>query len=147
GLDVSDDQMCPDGVTKCSLKSTCCPNTEKNQNGQSYGCCPYQKGVCCGSRGDVCCPFNYICNPKDQSCELNDTKTSNDYLLRIETTHAEKEKEQQLNSSSFPTNVCPNLLVSCPDNYTCCETSSNQYQCCAFTNGTCCGDGLHCCPY
>ncbi|CAF1075057.1 unnamed protein product, partial [Didymodactylos carnosus] len=140
GLTINDNQTCPDGVTKCSSKSTCCPNTDENQNVLSYGCCPYQKGVCCGTRGNVCCPFNYICNPTDQSCQLNDIKPTYNFL------HTGNPQERNLRLSSPPINACPNLLVSCPTNYTCCQTPTYQYQCCAFTNGTCCSDGLHCCP-
>jgi len=142
GLTMNDNQTCPDGVTKCSSKSTCCPNTDENQNVLSYGCCPYQKGVCCGTRGNVCCPFNYICNPTDQSCQLNDIKATYNLL------HTENHQEQNLRVSASSINACPGLLVSCPNNYTCCQTPTpNQYQCCAFTNGTCCSDGLHCCPH
>ncbi len=35
------DETCPDGKTKCSATTTCCPN---QQNGQvTYSCCPYTK--------------------------------------------------------------------------------------------------------
>ena len=36
-----EDQICPDGITKCSLSSTCCPN--KDNEIISYSCCPYSK--------------------------------------------------------------------------------------------------------
>jgi hypothetical protein len=35
------DVTCPDGKSKCSQNSTCCPNKENNQI--SYSCCPYNK--------------------------------------------------------------------------------------------------------
>jgi hypothetical protein len=37
----NEDELCPDGKSRCSLNSTCCPN--KATNPISYSCCPYSK--------------------------------------------------------------------------------------------------------
>jgi hypothetical protein len=40
-LTVFEEKPCPDGITKCSLSSTCCPNKDKNEI--TYSCCPYAR--------------------------------------------------------------------------------------------------------
>ncbi|CAF1308822.1 unnamed protein product [Adineta steineri] len=115
-------QTCPDGKTKCSSTSTCCPNKDNN-NKNSYSCCAYSNGVCCGSDGSICCPYKYICDENHLTCQLNQT-------ISIE-------------------NKCGLTDLACPDNQTCCKISqsnSDQYACCTFPNGVCCDDGRHCCP-
>lgn len=121
-----DEQICPDGITKCSISSTCCPNKENSQT--TYSCCPYAKGVCCGSNGSSCCPFKYICNEQQLSCQLNSTNP----LKEDRSIHQ-----------------CGTSNLSCPFNQTCCQISQSnqdQYACCIHPHGVCCNDGRHCCP-
>jgi len=66
-LSIFEEQICPDGITKCSLSSTCCPN--KNNDKITYSCCPYARGVCCGSS---CCPYKYSCDEDHLTCQLNE---------------------------------------------------------------------------
>ncbi|CAF4904019.1 unnamed protein product [Rotaria sp. Silwood1] len=124
------DQTCPDGKTICSPSSTCCPNKQNNQ--VTYSCCPYSKGVCCGSNGSVCCPNGYTCNQEQLSCQLSDTSI----LFRDV-------------PSDTDYNRCGISDVACLDSQTCCRTyGSNDggYACCAFADAQCCDDGKHCCP-
>jgi len=124
-LSISDEQTCPDGITKCSLSSTCCPN--KNNDKAAYSCCPYARGVCCGPDGSSCCPYKYICDEEHLSCQLNETISSENEIL----------------------NRCGSSNVICPFHQTCCKISQSnddQYACCAFPHGVCCEDGRHCCP-
>ncbi len=41
---LNDDQLCPDGKTKCLSNSTCCPN-KNSINEITYSCCPYSKVI------------------------------------------------------------------------------------------------------
>ncbi|CAF1201630.1 unnamed protein product [Adineta ricciae] len=122
-LTAFQEQTCPDGITKCSLNSTCCPN--KDQNEITYSCCPYARGVCCGSNGSICCPFKYICDERQLTCQLNSTISA--------------EKHQDFIQ-------CGSSDIVCPSNQTCCKSHDDQYACCAHHNGVCCDDGRHCCP-
>jgi len=125
----NDDQLCPDGIKKCPSNNTCCLNKENNQI--SYSCCPYSKGVCCGSNGSVCCPNDYDCNEEQLSCSLRDS-----IILR-----------KILSVTDY--HQCGSSPVSCSYEQTCCSTygtSSHEFACCPFLNGQCCSDGEHCCP-
>ncbi|KAK7469520.1 hypothetical protein BaRGS_00036466 [Batillaria attramentaria] len=42
--------------------------------------------------------------------------------------------------------ICPDQQSECPDQNTCCITSSGTYGCCPQPNAVCCADKLHCCP-
>ena len=46
----SSSNVCPGGETKCDAEATCCKRSD-----DSYACCPYNNGTCCGSEG-FCCP-------------------------------------------------------------------------------------------
>ncbi|CAF4602157.1 unnamed protein product [Rotaria socialis] len=124
-LSIVQEQICPDEKTICSLNSTCCPN--KNEQIISYSCCPYSNGTCCGSNGSFCCPYKYICDEKQLTCQLN------------KTIHIDNQFLNKCGSSNFV----------CQFNQTCCKTSQStydQYACCDFPHAVCCDDGQHCCP-
>ncbi|CAF3187788.1 unnamed protein product, partial [Rotaria sp. Silwood2] len=123
------DQTCPDGKTICSSSSTCCQNKQNNQ--VTYSCCPYSKGVCCGSNGSVCCPNGYTCNEEQLSCQLSDSKFLREARMDIDN------------------NQCGTSNVACSLDQQCCRTygsSDVEFACCAFSDGQCCEDGQHCCP-
>jgi len=126
------DQLCPDGIIRCPLTSTCCPN--KNSSSIEYSCCPYAKGVCCGSNGSLCCPNNYQCDEKQLSCQLKDENL--------------RSRSMKFDENSFQ---CSNSDIFCSQDETCCQTYStteqNTFACCPFKNGQCCLDGEHCCPF
>lgn len=44
-------------------------------------------------------------------------------------------------------NVVWSDRAQCPDDNTCCKSSSGGYECCPVIDGTCCSDGIHCCPF
>ncbi|CAF3466975.1 unnamed protein product [Rotaria socialis] len=124
-LSIVQEQICPDEKTICSLNSACCPN--KNEQIISYSCCPYSNGTCCGSNGSFCCPYKYICDEKQLTCQLNKTINIENQLL----------------------NKCGSSNFVCQFNQTCCKTSQStydQYACCDFPHAVCCDDGQHCCP-
>ncbi|CAF1261304.1 unnamed protein product [Adineta steineri] len=123
------DQTCPDGKTTCSPTTTCCPNKENDQ--VTYSCCPYSKGVCCGTNGSVCCPNGYSCDEKQLSCQLGNSRFARS--LRAESDFS------QCGSSQF----------GCSSAQTCCRTYGSpdgEYACCNFPDAQCCEDGQHCCP-
>lgn len=124
----NEDQLCPDNITKCFLNSTCCPN--KHNNSLSYSCCPYSKGVCCGSNGSVCCPNGYDCDEQQLSCQLRDDRS---LILR-----------NLLSVEDL--NQCQTSNIVCSNDQTCCSTNTNTFACCPYLNGQCCADGEHCCP-
>jgi hypothetical protein len=72
------------------------------------------KGVCCGPNGSICCPFKYICDEKELTCQLNKTRSIQDENL----------------------NKCGSSNVACSSNQTCCKISQSlnddQYACCDF---------------
>ena len=121
--------VCPDGATSCPSGYTCC----KLSSG-SYGCCPYEKAVCC-SDGKHCCPHGTKCNLAAGTCDRTD-----DVILVKETMMAVETKD----SGNV---VCPDGVTSCPSGYTCCKLSSGSYGCCPYENAVCCSDGKHCCPH
>lgn len=122
---ADDEQICPDEKTKCSINSTCCPN----EFDQSYSCCSYSQGVCCGPNGSLCCPQHYRCDRKTLSCQLS-------------IDDQDKAEEE---------NRCDQSNEFCLSNELCCSTNSSKtnektYFCCPFKQGICCQDGKHCCP-
>jgi len=114
---------------RCSLNSTCCQNKESDQI--TYSCCPYSKGVCCGSNGSVCCPNDYMCNEEQLSCELRNSRVIRSILTDIYD------------------NQCGSSDISCSSDETCCSTygiTDEEFGCCPYPVAQCCSDGQHCCP-
>ncbi len=109
---IKEDLLCPDGITKCFTNSTCCPNKDS-----SYSCCPYSKGVCCGTNGSVCCPNDYDCNQDQLSCELRDSFV----------------KRQILSEAEYY--QCGSSNIFCFEEHKCCHTngaSKYPYSCCPY---------------
>ncbi|XP_067124442.1 progranulin-like [Centruroides vittatus] len=44
-------------------------------------------------------------------------------------------------------NICPDYIHTCQGNDPCCVTPAGMFTCCPYPAGSCCTDGLHCCPY
>ncbi|NXH80207.1 GRN protein, partial [Edolisoma coerulescens] len=42
---------------------------------------------------------------------------------------------------------CPDGQSECPDDATCCVTSSGAWGCCPMPQASCCADKVHCCPH
>ena len=115
---------CPDG-SSCPGNETCC---ELASGG--YGCCGYEKAVCC-SDGLHCCPHGTTCDVKQGTCIR---KTNSDGMSAIWS----KVRKAMVK--------CPDGS-SCPGKETCCKLASEGYGCCGYEEAVCCSDGLHCCPH
>nr|MBO0672125.1 hypothetical protein [Acinetobacter baumannii] len=44
-------------------------------------------------------------------------------------------------------NICPDYIHQCSGSDPCCRTPTGIFTCCPYPYGSCCVDGLHCCPY
>ncbi|NWQ92185.1 GRN protein, partial [Burhinus bistriatus] len=42
---------------------------------------------------------------------------------------------------------CPDGQSECPDDATCCVTTSGTWGCCPMPQASCCADKVHCCPH
>ena len=122
GLDAV---ICPD-KNKCS-SGTCC-----QQSSGVWGCCPFEKAVCCEDKLH-CCPQEFDCDTMLHTC------------IRME-----KHMPTFLSNTAdhFSPNVvkCPDSATQCPDGNTCCKGTSSAYVCCPLPNASCCNDNKHCCP-
>ncbi|XP_075033394.1 progranulin-like isoform X3 [Mixophyes fleayi] len=108
----------------CAQGTTCC-HTE----GGGWACCPLEEAVCCSDHLH-CCPSGYTCDVSAGTCNkpLGDTKQPASALQKLgyvwcDATHA------------------------CYDGQTCCVAYSGLWNCCPYTQGVCCPDRVHCCPY
>lgn len=50
-------------------------------------------------------------------------------------------------TASQSVKVCPSKLLACPKKSTCCPGPYIGYDCCPLSQGVCCEDFQHCCPY
>ncbi|KAL1479371.1 hypothetical protein MTO96_051898 [Rhipicephalus appendiculatus] len=148
-------RKCPDGG-KCVLGTTC---VNISPGLESYGCCPYDRGVPCLYKSDTgrssekhgCCLRGHRC--QQGACIYDEDGVSLSYspaaLL--------PPLRRSLRSSS----CSPTPWIQCPDstychrNSTCCSVHSPsrapssavlQYACCPHEHAQCCDDGEHCCP-
>ncbi|CAG2175808.1 unnamed protein product [Oppiella nova] len=130
--------VCPDKNQTCLQYETCC----KEKSG-SYGCCPYQLGVCCSDLLH-CCPHGTRCDLIHKECvraevnKMGTTDTDNSLTTRMRLIGFEATNVTRV--------VCPGSRYTCPDNNTCCHISASQWGCCPLLNAVCCRDGIHCCP-
>ncbi|KAL3321108.1 hypothetical protein Ciccas_000229 [Cichlidogyrus casuarinus] len=123
--------LCPSGKAECADDQTCC----KLKTGE-YGCCPFERGVCCADLLH-CCPEGTTCNSSTGSCD-NSLEESPNKL---------NERQLEFLSSNLSVNsICPGGKQSCPEEETCCTMKSGDFGCCPFSRGICCSDGEHCCP-
>ncbi|XP_040294575.1 progranulin isoform X2 [Bufo bufo] len=112
-----------DDTASCPGTATCCrlPSGE-------WGCCPYEKAVCCDDH-EHCCPNGFTCVQGDCQQEALSVPWS--------------EKIPALKQKS---NVQCDDETSCPDKNTCCRLPSGEWGCCPHEQAVCCTDHLHCCP-
>ncbi|XP_072270765.1 progranulin isoform X2 [Pyxicephalus adspersus] len=124
GISVKKATVKCDDTATCPGTATCCrlPSGE-------WGCCPFEKAVCCADRLH-CCPSGYICD--GESCTKD--QDSIPWMKKIP---ALKEES---------TNVPCDLTSYCPDKTTCCRLPSGDWGCCPIEKATCCSDQDHCCP-
>ena len=112
--------QCPQGMTCCTLSS------------DEWGCCPFPNAVCC-SDGLHCCPQGYTCDVSNGTC-IKDGET-----IQV----IQKRPTARLKNKNV---VCPDEVSECPDNSTCCQLHTGDWNCCPFPEAVCCSDDQHCCP-
>ncbi|XP_018089598.1 granulin L homeolog isoform X2 [Xenopus laevis] len=116
-----DSFSCGDGQSCCRMVSG------------EWGCCPIEKAVCCSDHLH-CCPSGYTCNVAAGSCEMPQKK-----LVKISFPGA---------TSALRLNyVWCDAQTYCFDGQTCCRGRGGVWNCCLYTQGVCCPDMVHCCPY
>jgi len=158
-------QICPDGK-HCS-DGTCCATRNVQQ---PWGCCPFLQGVCCADRLH-CCPQNWRCDLINARCVAGPRARSpfplagisiegmritlGDISIPLDSISTPSRSSSSAIPLSEESNISEERNVTCPNGQqcdegdTCCGTSNtNQhFGCCPFTKGTCCSDGIHCCPH
>ncbi|XP_038151168.1 granulin a [Cyprinodon tularosa] len=124
-----DDHHCPEHTSCCMLFTG------------EWGCCPLQNAVCCSDK-EHCCPQGYSCDVLSKTCQKA-------IMLQLETLPLTPvflpEYHLQLTPLKHKDVLCDEQ-TSCPDNETCCRTSSTTWGCCPSPNAVCCSDMKHCCP-
>ncbi|XP_015248492.1 PREDICTED: granulins-like isoform X1 [Cyprinodon variegatus] len=124
-----DDHHCPEHTSCCMLFTG------------EWGCCPLQNAVCCSDK-EHCCPQGYSCDVLSKTCQKA-------IMLQLETLPLTPvflpEYHLQLTPLKHKDVPCDEQ-TSCPDNETCCRTSSTTWGCCPSPNAVCCSDMKHCCP-
>ncbi|XP_073428936.1 progranulin isoform X1 [Dendrobates tinctorius] len=112
-----------DDTASCPGSATCC----RLASGE-WGCCPYEKAVCCDDH-EHCCPNGYTCVQGQCQQEVLSIPWS-------KKTSAIKEEA---------TVKCDDA-ASCPGSATCCRLASGEWGCCPYEKAVCCDDHQHCCP-
>jgi len=154
----------------CPWDTTCCQNGGDTHT-NTWGCCPFDNGVCCNDRRH-CCPEGTVCGGGGASCwtppmaKINSLleKASEKQLPLLPSIHQKMvpftvveskptEPVQIMESGSAMFIVeegshrC-NETKTCPGDTTCCNNGghTNTWGCCPYENGVCCADRMHCCP-
>ncbi|OUC48312.1 granulin [Trichinella nativa] len=124
--------LCPDKMSKCDEKSTCCETV----HGQ-WACCSLSKAVCCSDKLH-CCPEGTQCDLKHNRCtQENDSSFDNSttplYGLNIDI--------------GIPKYFIrkSKIIIGCPEKSQLCR-GKHSTGCCPLKNGVCCDDNLSCCP-
>lgn len=135
-------KFCPNKQDKCPNVFTCCPGKQTGR----YFCCPFPNAVCCKDNLH-CCPSGATCDLVEMQCKLNGI--SMPLIRKIDSTSLESSKALLVETApATPANtVCPDPRYSCSGTDPCCRTPTGVWTCCIYPLGTCCADGVHCCPY
>ncbi|XP_074512001.1 granulin a [Sebastes fasciatus] len=118
-----------DETGSCPDNTTCCKNPEGG-----WGCCPLPEAVCCEDLIH-CCPKGKKCNVAVQTCE--DPTCSVPWFQKVPA--IPKQGAQVGNVTCDDTHACP-------DDTTCCKTTTGDWACCPLPKAVCCDDHEHCCP-
>ncbi|XP_073539292.1 progranulin isoform X5 [Phyllobates terribilis] len=113
-----------DDTSSCPGTATCC----RLASGE-WGCCPYEKAVCCDDH-EHCCPNGFTCVQGQCQQEALSIPWS--------------DKIPAMKGKS--TDVKCDDETACPDETTCCRLESGEWGCCPYEQAVCCSDHLHCCP-
>ncbi|KAM9488533.1 granulin b [Clarias gariepinus] len=125
----SNDVICPDKVSTCPDKTTCCQLPSG-----SYGCCPMPSAVCCEDHMH-CCPAGTVCDLEHAACVMTNE------LARM--TEAPPIVQLKPAVDSVPCNDS----VVCATGSTCCKKQDGKWACCPLPEAVCCEDHTHCCPH
>ncbi|XP_068775078.1 progranulin isoform X3 [Struthio camelus] len=121
-------------TASCADGQTCC----KSQSGD-WACCQLPSAVCCKDH-QHCCPWGYTCNVVAQSCEKQRapalTQAPAASPVPLSRASAEPAATTPCDTSHF-----------CRGGQKCCRGQKGSWGCCPFSQGSCCADGRHCCPY
>ncbi|NWY36353.1 GRN protein, partial [Sylvia atricapilla] len=105
-----------------------------------------QSVPCAG--GHHCCPRGSHCGADGESC-VTDLGTG----TRVGGGQGRASRGQDGHGDASPVSAapravpCPDGQSECPDDATCCVTSSGAWGCCPMPQASCCADKVHCCPH
>ncbi|XP_048846873.1 granulin a isoform X1 [Brienomyrus brachyistius] len=119
-----------DDTTACPDNATCCKTTTGG-----WACCPMPEAVCCDDHVH-CCPHGTKCNLASSTCD--NATSSIPWLEKLPTINRQSAKGQDV--------PCDDT-TACPDNATCCKTTTGGWACCPMPEAVCCDDHVHCCPH
>uniref|UniRef100_A0A3B3QZJ2 Granulins domain-containing protein n=1 Tax=Paramormyrops kingsleyae TaxID=1676925 RepID=A0A3B3QZJ2_9TELE len=102
-----------DDTSACPDDSTCCKTTTGK-----WACCPLPEAVCCDDHVH-CCPHGTKCNPAGTSCD--NSTSSIPWLEKLPPINRQSAKGQ---------NVPCDDTSACPDDTTCCKTTTGKWGCC-----------------
>lgn len=105
------------------------------------------KGAIRQANGGECCSDGDCCSGNCKDADCGGTDRGSGYGLcvgDIKPNSSCDDKKCTIKPPSPPV-TCPDSTM-CPYQTTCCESKDGTYNCCPYENGSCCGDGIHCCP-
>ncbi|NWZ98021.1 GRN protein, partial [Nesospiza acunhae] len=105
-----------------------------------------QSVPCAG--GHRCCPRGSHCSADGESC-VTDLGMGTQGVAGGQGGPGGDRMDSGLSPvSAAPRAVpCPDGQSECPDDATCCVTSSGAWGCCPMPQASCCADKVHCCPH
>ncbi|XP_073539287.1 progranulin isoform X1 [Phyllobates terribilis] len=112
-----------DDTSSCPGTATCC----RLASGE-WGCCPYEKAVCCGDH-EHCCPNGFTCIQGQCQQQAQSIPWS-----------------KKISAIKETATVKCDDTSSCPGTATCCRLASGEWGCCPYEKAVCCDDHQHCCP-
>ncbi|NXY38268.1 GRN protein, partial [Pomatorhinus ruficollis] len=105
------------------------------------------QSVPCGG-GHHCCPRGSHCSADGESCVTDlGTGTWAGGGQRWASRGQDGHREASPVSAAPRAVPCPDGQSECPDDATCCVTSSGTWGCCPMPQASCCADKVHCCPH
>ncbi|KAM9844087.1 progranulin-like [Aulostomus maculatus] len=131
-------EECPDGG-RCGDGHTCCSSPAGG-----YDCCPYDQAVCCADKIH-CCPGGSSCDLERMTCIHSSTGNETPMGAKLPAGRG-AEPQNMKGPESQAKDIPCDATSSCPDDATCCKTTTGEWACCPFYKAVCCNDHLHCCP-